>query len=66
MGWNRVMPEVMRSFFADFRAWPKTHLLMNMITHQTKGMELHRRVRSPVLKSEDETIEKQFFHLWAI
>jgi len=22
MGWNRVMPEVMRSFFADFRAWP--------------------------------------------
>jgi hypothetical protein len=21
MGWNRVMPEVMRSFFADFRAW---------------------------------------------
>jgi hypothetical protein len=24
MGWNRVMPEVMRSFFADFRAWPRT------------------------------------------
>ncbi len=23
MGWNRVMPEVMRSFFADFRAWPR-------------------------------------------
>jgi len=25
MGWNRVMPEVMRSFFADFRAWPKEY-----------------------------------------
>jgi hypothetical protein len=23
MGWNRVMHEVMRSFFADFRAWPR-------------------------------------------
>jgi hypothetical protein len=23
MGWNRVLPEVMRSFFADFRAWPR-------------------------------------------
>jgi hypothetical protein len=26
MGWNRVMPEVMRSFFADFRAWPRPRL----------------------------------------
>jgi hypothetical protein len=31
MGWNRVIPEVMRSFFADFRAWPKYAARSNWI-----------------------------------
>jgi hypothetical protein len=36
MGWNRVMPEVMRSFFADFRAWPKPYFVSSILTVTSK------------------------------
>jgi hypothetical protein len=41
----------------------KTHLLMNMITHQTKSVELHSIVCSPVLQTENQTIEEEFFYI---